>query len=186
VLLGHVGAGCAAEAQPSLAPREAEVLSAVINHGLEAGVPMVVIAEQTTGDPAAIAADGEVVAAVVASLEIPPSLFADWARRNAAISRIDRPLNLAVTYKLLEAEAHAELFAGTDPAAGWRQFFERYAGTPGLLRVSHVGFDETGVHALVYFEHQCGADCGAGRLVHLARDSGAWQVKGGALVWLSD
>ena len=180
LLLGAI----AAAATTAVSELEVEVWSALIDHGLEPDARTVFIAEQTTGDPAAIAADAATAQAIVKQLEVPQDAFDDWARRNAAVSHIDQPLKLKVSYQVLSAKTLAELYQSVDPVVGWKAFFERYAGTPGLLRLSHVGFDPGRGHALVYLEHQCGAECGAGRLFHLTRTEGGWTVAGGAVVWM--
>ena len=181
-----------AASPPSLEDRDLEVLSALINHGLESGTPMVIIAERTTGDPVAIAADDDTLNAIIAGLEIPRDAYDHWTVRNRASHVIDRPLDLSVSYQMLNDKTLSELFKDVTPADGWTTFFTRYAGAPGILRVSRPGFDDTFTHALVYVEHACGAECGAGRLVHLVRGSGdgqgngqRWQVQDGAMVWMT-
>ena len=170
----------------SVAPdREVEVWSALINNGLDDKTKMVVLAESTSGDAAALARDPATAAAVIKQLGVPASLFADWARRNAGVDAIERPLKLKVSYQVLNAKTRAELFEGADPVHGWQQFFTRFAGASGLLRISHVGFDDNFGHALVYLEQVCGADCGAGHLFHLLHDAqGGWTVQDDTTVWM--
>jgi hypothetical protein len=175
----------AATAVPNYAERELGVWSALINHGLEASAKMVVLADQTSGDPAAIARDATISANIVKQLDVPASAFADWQRRNARIDAIDATLKLNISYQVLDAKTRKALFEGVTPASGWENFFKRFAGAPGLLRLSHVGFDDSLSHALVYVEHECGADCGTGHLFHLGLSpSGMWQVQGGVTVWM--
>jgi len=169
----------------SYAERELGVWSTLINHGLDVDARMVVLAEQTSGDPARIGRDPEAIATIVKELEVPKSTFDDWLRRNARIDHIDATLTLNVSYQVLDAKTRKDLFDGVLPGTGWENFFKRYPGAPGLLRISHVGFDDTLSHALVYVEHECGAECGAGRLFHLTlRTGGGWEVKGGVTVWM--
>lgn len=169
----------------SYAERELGVWSALINHGLDADAKMVVLAEETSGDPARIGRDEATIASIVKQLEVPQSAFDDWLRRNARIDHIDATLSLNVSYQVLDAKTRKQLFDGVLPGAGWENFFKRYAGAPGILRISHVGFDDTLGHALIYVEHECGAECGTGHLFHLAlRTGGGWDVKGGVTVWM--
>ncbi|MBK6657614.1 MAG: hypothetical protein IPG43_05440 [Proteobacteria bacterium] len=175
----------AAEAAVSHAERELGVWSALINHGLDADAKMVVLAEQTSGDPARIARDAATIDTIVKQLEVPKSAFDDWQRRNARTDHIDATLALNVSYQVLDAKTRKELFDGAVPGSGWENFFKRFPGAPGILRISHAGFDDTLSHALVYVEHECGAECGAGHLFHLAlRTGGGWEVKGGVTVWM--
>ena len=174
-----------AYATASYTERELGVWSSLINHGLEVDAKMVVLAEQTSGDPARIARDAAVVDTIVKQLEVPKSAFDDWLRRNARVDHIDTALTLKVSYQVLGANTRKSLFEGVEPAVGWENFFKRYPGAPGILRISHVGFDDTLSHALVYVEHECGAECGTGHLFHLRlRTGGGWDVKGGVTVWM--
>lgn len=186
VLLVLLPLGPAGAAAPNYAERELGVWSALINHGLEASTKMVVLADQTSGDPAAIARDASISANIVKQLDLPPSAFADWQRRNMRIDALDATLKLNVSYQVLDAKTRKALFEGVAPATGWENFFKRFAGAPGLLRLSHVGFDDSFGHALVYVEHECGAECGTGHLFHLrVSPNGAWQVQGGVTVWMA-
>ncbi|MGR8921232.1 MAG: hypothetical protein ACU85V_16575, partial [Gammaproteobacteria bacterium] len=167
----------------SLLEAELAVYAAVIEHGLDGSVPIVVIDATTTGDPAAIAEHDD-ASALVEELGAPPEALDDWRRRNAGVATIDHPLTLDVSYRMLDTETRERLFAGDRPAAGWERFFESYAGAPGLLRLSRAGFGDDLTHALVYVEFQCGYDCGSGRLVHVTAADGGWRVSDAAVVWM--
>jgi hypothetical protein len=174
-----------AQAVPGYSDRELSVWSTLINHGLDSDAKMVVLADQTSGDPARIGRDAAAIDSIVKQLEVPKSAFADWQRRNASIDHIDATLTLKVSYQVLDAKTRKALFDGVVPGSGWENFFKRYPGAPGILRISHVGFDDTLSHALVYVEHECGAECGAGHLFHLLLQAdGSWQVQGGVTVWM--
>ncbi len=167
--------------------REVRVLSALINHGVAPDTPIIIIADHTTGDPAAVASDDDTALAIVEELGIPRATLDDWSLRNVAPQLIDRPLDLQVSYQMLSESGLSELFGDVEPQDGWTAFFTRYTGAPGIVRISRAGFDDSLSHALVYIEHQCGAECGAGRLVHLVQETtGAWQVQEGAVVWMTE
>lgn len=176
-----------AEGAAPFGDREVQVLSALINHGLAPDTSIVVIADHTTGDPASVASDDDTATAIVQELGIPRATLDDWSLRNIAPRLIDRPLDIEVSYQMLSESGLSELFSDVEPQDGWTAFFTRFSGAPGILRVSRAGFDDSLTHALVYIEHQCGAECGAGRLVHLLRDiDGAWRVREGAVVWMTE
>ena len=171
----------------SVSEREVAVFEALINHGIAADQRLLVIAAETTRDPAAIATHEDTALLLVEELGAPPETLRHWIRMNAGTATLDQPLNLALGYQALDAAARDALFTAADPQAAWQAFFTRYTGAPGLLRLSRAGFDQSLRHALVYVEHQCGVECGAGRLVHVALDdSDTWQVRGAALVWMVD
>ena len=186
VLLVSFATAVRADESGAFAERELEVIAALINHGVASDTPIVIIADHTTGDPAAVVVDAETASAIVTQLDIPRAALDNWSLRNRLPRLIDQPLNLEVSYHLLSERSLSELFNNVEPEQGWRQFFKRYPGAPGILRLSRAGFDDSLSHALVYIEHQCGAECGAGRLVHLERVDGAWRVQGGALVWMTE
>lgn len=160
------------------------VWSALINHGLDGDVPIIVIAADTTGDPVAIGA-AEDAPAVVMELGAPAETLDHWVVRNRRSRQINTTLDVAASYQLLSADTRAELFADVAPDVGWTAFFSRYPGAPGLLRLSLAGFDAALDDALVYVEYQCGPGCGSGRLIYLAKAAaGEWQVVNAALVWM--
>jgi len=164
---------------------EIAVFETLLVHGLDPEQRMLVLDATTTGDPAAIAEHLDVARTLVDELGAPVETLDAWIRRNAVSATIDHPLDLPVSYHVLDAEERAEVFDAPEPQIGWSQFFARYEGAPGLLRLSRIGLDDSGRHALVYVEHQCGVECGAGRLVHLSRgEDAAWQVNGAVLVWM--
>ncbi len=166
--------------------RELAVYAALITHGLDGTAPLVVVASGTTGDPAAIAGHPD-APAMIAELGAPPGILADWQRRNAAPHVIEHPIDVGVSCVMLDDDTRATVFDGETPEVGWQRFFERYPGTPGLLRLSRAGFSDDFEHALVYVEHHCGADCGSGRVSHLVFDAvTGWQVLDAALVWMAE
>jgi len=71
------------------------------------------------------------------------------------------------------------------PDFGWQSFYERYPGAAGQIRLSRVGLDEQGTHALVYVNHSCGGLCGDGGMVLLERRGDRWVVLKYAVMWVS-
>ena len=72
----------------------------------------------------------------------------------------------------------AAFHSAGDPNEYWRRFYARYPDSPGLVRLSRVGFDESGQQALIFAYHGCGGRCGTGKYVLLSRSSGEWHVIG--------
>lgn len=180
---------CAFRAVGAMLPyeeRERAVWTALINHGLDGESKSLVLSDRSSGDPAGLAADPAAAAQLVKQLEVPASAFDDWKRRNARVDELDLSLKLDITYQVITAKNLKTLFADVEPAQGWQAFFNRYAGAPGFLRLSHVGFDDALGHALVYVEHECGAECGAGRMLHLVlKPGGGWEMRSGVTVWMA-
>ncbi|MSR14360.1 MAG: hypothetical protein EXR86_07310 [Gammaproteobacteria bacterium] len=161
-------------------------LSDVLRHGLANETKQVVIANLTSGDPSAIV-DGSLPSEARATeLNTNVELLREWARLNQTTHPLAASFTLPVPYILLTESDRDLLFRGDNPEAGWKLFFARYANSPGLLRVSRVAFDSTKTHALLYLELQCGAECGAGRLIQAKRVAdGPWEIEFGELMWVA-
>jgi len=170
-------------AEPTLEPAEYEVLSQVINHGLPADTRAIAISDQTTGDPDTLVPADADLEALAKRLDTAPGLLAGWAGLNQQRSPLARKLTLRARYELVPDALRAKIFEGDEPALSWARFRARFPEAPGLLRVSRVAIDEARLNALVYIEFACGPECGAGRLVRLARVIGVWQVQSGELIW---
>jgi hypothetical protein len=56
----------------------------------------------------------------------------------------------------------------------WAAYRRHYQSRPAYTRLSHVGFDQTRTHAIVYTEHICPGMCSGGRTVFLEKDGREW------------
>jgi hypothetical protein len=161
-------------------------LSDILGHGLDRDTKQAIIADQTTGDPAAIVGGSRPTEARALELNTQLELLREWARLNQRAYPLTANFKLSTPYSLLTESDRDLLFRGDNPEAGWKLFFARYVGSPGILRVSRVAFDSTRTHALVYLELQCGPECGAGRLVQAKRaPNAAWEIEFGELLWVA-
>ena len=173
-------------ADPIIPEEEYAVVAAVLEHGLSQQSATIVIADTTTGVPTAISRGSEDLGALALSLELPASAIADWMTKNERRFVLTKSLPTEKPYDLITSENLFMLFKDADPVINWEQFYQHHPKTPGLVRVSRVGFDPAHAHAVVYVEFECGAACGSGRLVHLSHDgSGRWQVLSGELLWVA-
>jgi hypothetical protein len=184
-VLAVVAAASTAAQDPTLTAGEYEVLSAVIAHGLPAGTGTIAVSARTTGDPDSWLPPGPELPELAKRLEIAPALLAGWTALNRQRAALEPRLLLAPRFELVPDDLRARLFAGEEPAQGWARFHARFPQAPGLLSVSRVAIDEERRNAVVYVEFACGPECGTGRLVHLARGEGGWQVIGGELIWIA-
>jgi hypothetical protein len=185
VALALLCLGAFAAQAPKLTPAEYEVLSAVLAHGLPGDTRAIAISARTTGDPETLVPAGADLEALSTKLEVAPGLLAGWSGLNRQRGEVERNLALAVRYDLVPDKLRARIFAGEEPARGWARFRARFPDATGLLSVSRVAIDDSQQHALVYVEFACGPECGTGRLVHLARADGRWQVISGELLWVA-
>jgi hypothetical protein len=72
----------------------------------------------------------------------------------------------------------AALRGAGNPDEYWRGFYARYPDSPGLVRLTRVGFDQPGRQALVFVYHTCGGRCGTGKYVLLSGAGERWEVVG--------
>ena len=185
VVLWGAFSGAALGGAPGVSPSEYELLSAVLNHGLDPDAKQIVIADTSIGDSSGVVTAKASLTMRAKELNVAPELLGDWRHVNQKSAPLAREFHLAKTYALLSEANRDLLFRGDNPRAGWDAFFARYPGSPGLLRVSRVAFDDHAQSALVYIEFQCGAECGSGRLVQATRDATHhWQPVSGELLWV--
>jgi hypothetical protein len=165
---------------------EYEVLSALLAHGLDPATRGAVIADRTTGAAAGITLDLNTPDVAATRLGTTAALLREWSRLNERVFIFEKKFKLRVPYELLADFERETFFQGDDPEAGWSRFFRRYPVSDGIVRLSRPAVDHSGTQALVYLEFQCGAECGSGRMVSLARQPGqAWGVTGGELLWVA-
>ncbi len=175
-----------AEETPAVPPEEYALLSALLRHGLDPATKQAVIADTTTGDPTQVASHSVPLVARAQELNTTPELLAKWSNANQDTFTLLPSFTLPVPYALFSEGDRDMLFRGDAPLEGWKLFFARYPDADGFVRLSRAAFDESRTHALVYLEFQCGAECGSGRLVHLALSSAnEWRVEGGELIWIA-
>ena len=170
----------------ALADADYELMSAVLKHGLDQSAKQLVIADTTTA-PTLPKASAAVIEQRAADLGTTPELVRAWTELSAEHTALTRAFNLPIQYTLLTESARDLLFRGDNPAAGWKLFYARFDGSPGLIRVSRPAYNLAHQEALMYVEFECGETCGSGTLVKAVRDpKHLWQVTGGLVLWLAD
>lgn len=188
VFLATLAASASALAAPlpGVPDEDYALLSSAIAHGLGPEAKRIVIADMTSGDPSAIVAGDAKFDELAEKLATTPALLRRWATLNQRRYPLTKRFTLPLAYELLLQADREMIFSGPDPAQGWQRFFTRYPDAPGLLQVSRVAVDDAAQNALVYIEFQCGANCGAGRLVQMQRaPDQAWRVQAGELIWIA-
>jgi hypothetical protein len=68
---------------------------------------------------------------------------------------------------------------------GWPAFYKRFPDSPGILRLSRVGFDADATQALFYTSHTCGGLCAGGEYVVMERRDGRWVIEKEIEMWMS-
>ena len=67
----------------------------------------------------------------------------------------------------------------------WEDFYERYPGTAGFVRVSRPVLSADRERALLYLSHHCGGVCGSGHVLLLVRSGAQWRVEIDERIWIS-
>ena len=101
-----------------------------------------------------------------------------FVRVNAVPRALPEFQSLGIAVEHAGAADLAPFRAAADPDEYWRRFYARYPDSPGLVRLSRVGFDRAREQALVFVYHICGGRCGTGGYVLLSRAGEQWEVVG--------
>jgi hypothetical protein len=103
---------------------------------------------------------------------------------NKESQELNGRLNLKIKYNFLGDNEWREFFK-VDTHKGWDDFYKKYPGSSGFIRLSRVGFNTGRSEALVYIEHGCGATCGTGSYVLLTKGEEGWRVIKTVGLWIS-
>ena len=68
---------------------------------------------------------------------------------------------------------------------GWDQFHKLHESATGIVTFSAVGFDRTGMRALVNVSYLCGSHCGHGNFFVLEKRDGEWTISKEMGTWIS-
>jgi hypothetical protein len=101
-----------------------------------------------------------------------------FARANTVPRALPDFTSIGIAVEHAGAADLATFRGAADPDEYWRRFYARYPDSPGLVRLSRVGFDQVHEQSLVFVYAICGGRCGTGRYVLLSRSGGQWEVVG--------
>jgi len=163
-----------------------QIISSVINHGIDEDGENIIVDGMTTGANINISKSSQTVEELALEFDTTVTALREWTRINGRRYILQEKLALDRQYTLLAEVDRSDIFNDDDPAVNWRRFRTRFPHAAGIIRVSRPGIDDTAKNAIVYLEYACGAYCGSARLVNLAQaESGAWLVTSGTLVWIT-
>lgn len=89
-----------------------------------------------------------------------------------------------LTVTLLASRDIGEVDSGGCEAF-WKGFREKHKQSSGFLRLSGIGFSESGTEAIFYVVGQGGCLIGKGTLVLMRRESGSWVVALEQVLWVA-
>jgi hypothetical protein len=108
--------------------------------------------------------------------KVPIDLIEDFCAKNKAEGQIWPALGKQLKIRLLSRKEERSIFAeGADARRnGWKRFYERFPGSPGIITVSRVGFNRDRTMAMVYVGWQSDYLAGHGQLYVLKKQDGKW------------
>jgi hypothetical protein len=109
------------------------------------------------------------------------AMIDDLLNRSRQVLTLEQRFDLPVEVVLLTQPEIQVIFS----QGGWDAFYKQYPQSQGTLVFSRVGFNPAVDQALVYAGNQSHYLAGAGYYYLLARENGAWTVKGQLMVWIS-
>jgi hypothetical protein len=95
--------------------------------------------------------------------------------------KIDVPIKVV----LVGSKDLEPLFPKGEFDRAWSRFYAKYPGSSGTITFSNPGFNHDHTQAMIYSGRLCGGLCGAGFLLLLETESGAWKVKSKFGMWVS-
>lgn len=110
-----------------------------------------------------------------------PAATADMVASFEAANRSPRLIKrLAGTHRVVEIVSDSTIEAAVRGRSGaeehWRKIFARFPEAGAIVRLSRVGFTESGLRAVLEVQYGCGALCGRRAFVVVAKEEGEWRV----------
>jgi len=107
----------------------------------------------------------------------------DFEKKNEEKGELARRLALTVKYVLLGNQSQAT--SPEDYTKQWKEFYEKYPNSPGIISLSRVGFNSNKDQAVVYVANSCAGLCGKGYYVFLMKSDKGWIVQKEMMLWVS-
>lgn len=185
-LLSVILVGCSAAPSAQAFDRqrtEYAVYSQIIQERyLQPDTPQVVIQDQTAYGMPGENLDERLAYVKQQLPEADPELFTDFKKQNRSASQLEQRFTFQNKVILLSQVEQQEIFGGGN---GWNKFYARFPGSPGLLTLSRVGFNQKADQALLYIGQSSNFLAGAGHMLWLVLENGRWIVKQQVMVWIS-
>lgn len=176
--------GCTIPATPApvdVESEEAGVYAALLEQ-LHGSAERYVMEEQTA--PSLSGGDDQTADYIVENMPaLQPETLDGFRQRNALSYLLNDRLTLSVPVVRISEREREEIFG--EPGAGWDEFYRRYPGSPGLMELSRVGFNQGRTQALVYIGVQSHYLAGIGLYVLLEKENDRWIIREQVMAWIS-
>lgn len=149
----------------------------------------VVLVDETRGDRLGADMESVIFKSIVERLApLSQAAVDDYRKKNEQTAKLSDHDGFKFKHVLLEKRLWDEIFK--DGAGGWDDFYQKFSGSIGYVRLSRIGFDRKNSQAFVYVEHGCGGLCGRGTYVLLFKEKGAtgealWKIHKQGVAWIS-
>ncbi|MBN1552695.1 hypothetical protein JW979_14565 [bacterium] len=110
------------------------------------------------------------------------STIDNFLAMNKCECRIPRQLNSYDRILLIDEKMLSSVLSNSD---GWKTFYNKYPGVPGVLAFSRPGLDENKTQALLYVSHYVNHLAGNGKLYLLKKTGDNWEIEVTFQVWVS-
>jgi hypothetical protein len=101
---------------------------------------------------------------------------------NTHPSTFHSAFSVSVPYAVVD---QAEVDAITKKGEGWRNYYDKYPNSSGILFLSRVGFSPDGKQAAFVALNRCGSQCGNGKFVVMENVDSSWKIVNEVLIWSS-
>jgi len=118
---------------------------------------------------------------------ITADLLNDFRTKNHQSYAIAQHFPKGVRVQLISERERSVMFSGCmgEVNCGWKTFYEKYPGAPGITSLSRVGFNKAHDTALVYVGNVRDWEVGSGLYLLLAKNNGEWKVISRTRSWIS-
>lgn len=142
---------------------------------IKGGKPLVIVEKTTLGALLLGTSYQEFVESLMkqASAEVPAELVKDFCDKNTQPREVWQELGSHVRSRLITREEQHEIFRN-GPRDGWKRFYEKYPGSPGIIEVSRVGLNRNKDMAIFYWGFQKEPLNGHGHVLVLKKQGGEW------------
>ena len=118
---------------------------------------------------------------------ITDDLVEDFKYKNRKPQTILRPFPSGTRVTFITEAERSAMFTGCmgEIKCGWKTFYDKYPGAPGITRLSRVGFNRKRDTALVYIGHVRHWEAGEGMYLLLTKTNSEWKVISRTRGWIT-
>ena len=109
--------------------------------------------------------------------------ISNFHRANEKQGKLVPSFHLPLPYQLVPAEKIGSILK--DGPNDWIEYYTRYPGAQGHMRLSRIGFSPDGKQAVFYSSNWCGGHCASGSYVVMEKHGSEWKMVKEIYMWES-